>query len=102
MERKIFYVVKVVNRRIWLAALAFLFVACLMNCRAQSQSSGPADEIRIVEIQGAVEVFPKGASGWSAAKTTQFLQAFERLRAGENSRVVFRCSDESGVSFGAS
>lgn len=102
MERKTFGVVKLVNRRVWLVTFIVLFVAYLANCYAQTRPTGSADEIRIVEIQGVVEVFPKGAPGWSAAQTNQILHAFERLHAGENSRVVLRWSDESVVSFGAS
>jgi Tfp pilus assembly protein PilF len=106
-----------INRRDALRATIFvLFMAGWLNCFAQSHPAGrlsshpavpalppvPANQIRIVEIQGLVEVIPKGAAGWSAAHTNQVLQPFDRLRTAGNSRVALRWSDESIVSFGAS
>jgi len=76
-------------------------VACVLNCFAQ-RPSPPASEIRIVEIQGAVQVFPSGAAGWITAQTNQLLHPLDRLRSAANSRVALRWSDESIVSFGAS
>jgi len=74
-----------------------------MNCFSQAApASPPGSEIRIVEIQGAVEVFPKSATGWSVARTNQVLHSFDRIHTASNSRVALRWSDESIVSFGAS
>ncbi len=70
-----------------------------------AQSAAPSqatNEIRIVELQGTVEVSPLGKSTWSPAQTNQVLQASERLRTGPNSRVALRWSDQSIVTFGAS
>ena len=106
-----------INRRDALLATIFvLFVAGWLNCFAQSHPASrpgshpvvpatppaPANEIRIIEIQGLVEVFPKGGAGWSAVQTNWILRPFDRVHTAGNSRVALRWSDESVVSFGAS
>ena len=69
---------------------------------AQSATNdATANAIRIVELQGAVEISAAGAATWTPAQTNQFLQPFDRLRTGENSRVALRWSDQSIVPFGA-
>jgi tetratricopeptide (TPR) repeat protein len=70
---------------------------------AQSANNNPtADEIRIEELQGIVEISAAGAATWTAALTNQVLHPLDRLRTGENSRVALRWSDQSIVPFGAS
>ena len=59
------------------------------------------NEIRIVELQGKVEISPKGATTWVLTQTNQPVYPFDRLRTGPNSRVALRWSDESVVPFGA-
>jgi Tfp pilus assembly protein PilF len=92
------------NRRSVLPATTFiLFVACLMNCPVQGQPAAPTpNEVSVVEFQGVVEVFPKGAQAWSAVQTHQILHPLDRLRTGSNSRVALRWPADSIVSFGAS
>jgi tetratricopeptide (TPR) repeat protein len=63
---------------------------------------GVGNEIRIVEIQGKVEVSPVGSSTWVLTQTNQTLRPFDRLRTGIDSRVAFRWSDQSVMSFNAS
>ncbi len=66
-------------------------------------SASPADEIRILELQGTVEIAHGGtAAPWSAAHANDVLHPSDRLRTGENSRVALRWSDQSVVPFGAS
>jgi Tfp pilus assembly protein PilF/outer membrane receptor protein involved in Fe transport len=60
------------------------------------------NEIRIVELQGEVEVSPAGATTWVLTQTNQILRSFDRLHTGANSRVALRWSDKSVVLFGAS
>jgi tetratricopeptide (TPR) repeat protein len=60
------------------------------------------NQIRIVELQGAVEISPAGAKTWVLTQTNQVLYPFDRLRTGPDSRVALRWSDESVVPFGAS
>jgi tetratricopeptide (TPR) repeat protein len=60
------------------------------------------NEIRIVELQGAVEISPAGAKTWVLTRTNQPLFPRDRLRTGPNSRVALRWADESVVPFGAS
>jgi Tfp pilus assembly protein PilF len=58
-------------------------------------------EVRIVQIQGKVEIRPRGASTWvSTTDTNQVLHPSDRLRSGENSRGVLRLSADSIVPFG--
>jgi tetratricopeptide (TPR) repeat protein len=70
---------------------------------AQSTTNDTAsNEIRIVELQGTVEISNAGTTIWTHAPANQVLHPFDRLRTGENSRVALRWSDQSIVPFGAS
>jgi hypothetical protein len=70
-------------------------------CRAQAAPNPGPEEIRIVELQGTVEISPAGARTWVLTQTNQFLHPFDRLRTATNSRVALRWSNQSIVSFGA-
>lgn len=87
-----------------LSGIVFLlWVTCAYSVFAQAAPSAQAtNEIRIVELQGAVEISPAGAKTWVLTQTNQVLYPFDRLRTGPNSRVALRWSDESVVPFGAS
>lgn len=61
-----------------------------------------ADDIRVIEIQGVVDVLPKGAKAWLAAQTNQALHPLDQVRTDNDSRVALRWSNQSIVSFGAS
>jgi tetratricopeptide (TPR) repeat protein len=61
-----------------------------------------ANEIRIVEIQGTVEVSPVNSTTWVTTQTNQTLHPFDQLRTGIDSRVALRWSDQSVMSFNAS
>src|SRR4051812_42398710 len=70
---------------------------------AQSATPPPAtDEIRIVGLEGVVEVSPAGAKTWVLTQTNQVLYPSDRLRTGPNSRVALHWSGESAVPFGPS
>jgi Tfp pilus assembly protein PilF len=72
---------------------------------ASAQVGSPAREtnaIRIVELQGAVEISPAGATTWVLTQTNQVLHPRDRLRTGPDSRVSLLWSDENVVPFGAS
>jgi len=90
----------------WTALMAFLVFLLGAGANlgfAQTQSNLAASvEIRIVEVQGAVQVLTQGASAWTVAQPNQVLHPFDRLQAAKNSRVALRWSDQSIVSFGAS
>jgi Tfp pilus assembly protein PilF len=58
------------------------------------------DEIRVVEVQGVVEVSPAGADTWVLTQTNQALHAADRLRTGANSRAALRWSDKSVMQLG--
>lgn len=77
-----------------------IWVLMLLVVAARAAES--TNEIRIVEIQGSVEVSPAGATTWVLTQTNQVLNAYDRLRTSTNSRVALRWSDRSVVSFGAS
>ena len=59
------------------------------------------NEIRIVALQGMVEISPAGATTWVLTQTNQVLHPSDKLRTGPNSRVTLRWSDQSMVPFGA-
>jgi len=65
-------------------------------------TSRNTNQIRIVELQGTVEISPAGATTWVLTQTNQVLYPHDRLRTGANSRVALRWADESVVPFGAS
>jgi tetratricopeptide (TPR) repeat protein len=72
------------------------------DCCAQSTvGNRSTNEIRVVELQGTMEVSPAGAATWTLAKTNQILHPFDRLRTGANTRIALRWSDQSVISFGA-
>src|SRR5438093_585903 len=75
---------------------------CVPAATAQSASDGrETNEIRLLELQGTVEISPAGATTWVLTQTNQLLHPFDRLRTGPNSRAVLRWSDQSVIPFGA-
>jgi hypothetical protein len=85
------------------AAIFVLLAAGAGKSFAQSAPAAAAtNEIRIVELQGAVEILPAGAAVWTPAQARQPLHPFDRIHTAENSRVALRWSDQSIVPFGAS
>jgi tetratricopeptide (TPR) repeat protein len=81
-----------------------LAVLSLLSLRAAGQASTPpadSQEIRIVELQGKVELLPDGAKNWVLTQTNQVLHELDRLRTGANSRVTLQWSDQSVVPFDA-
>lgn len=75
---------------------------CTGAASGQPATPAPAtNEIRIVELQGRVEISPAGATTWVLTRTNQILHPFDRLRTGADSRVAVRWSNESVVLFGA-
>src|SRR5437867_4466914 len=87
--------------------LSALVVGGLLVCggptRAQAASGDQAaTEVRIVALQGTVEVFREGrGSGVPTSVTGITLSPGDRLRVETNSRVTLRWSDKSIVSLGA-
>lgn len=67
-----------------------------------AQGIQPTNEIRIAGFQGAVAIFPVGATAWTSAQTNQVLHPFDRLRTGVNSRAALLWSDQSVVPLSAS
>jgi len=61
----------------------------------------PAEEIRIAQLQGKMEVLPPGAVDWVKVDPDQVLRPGYRLRLGPNSRATLRWSDQSVISFKA-
>ena len=90
-------------RPVWTGGIFILWSFCASVIFAQSPTPARGtNEIRIVELQGAVEISPAGAKTWVLTQTNQLLYPNDRLRTGPNSRVALRWSDESVVPFGAS
>ena len=86
-----------------LAAIFVLFASGVASCPAQP-AAGPAvaNAIKIVELQGTVEILSAHTAVWQKARAGQTLQPFDRIHTAENSRVALRWSDQSIVPFGAS
>ena len=86
-----------------IGTILFMGAICAGSLFAQPATPAPdTNEIRIIELQGKVEISPAGAKTWVLTQTNQVLYPFDRLRTGPNSRVALRWSDESVVPFGAS
>lgn len=75
--------------------------ACGLLANAQD-SSGTSEtgEIRIVAIQGSVELMPAGAKTWVLTQANQVLYPGDKLRTADNSRVTVLWSDKSVVPLG--
>ncbi len=85
-----------------LVAVFFSFPAGMEKSVAQSVAgTDVTNAIRIVEMQGAVEVAAGASATWTPAQINQILRPSDRLRTGLNSRVAVLWSDRSVVSFGA-
>jgi Tfp pilus assembly protein PilF len=85
-----------------LACLSFgVLVAYGVIANAQN-SSGNAEtgEIRIVAVEGSVELMPAGATTWVLTQTNQLLNPGDRLRTADNSRVTVLWMDKSVVPLG--
>lgn len=83
------------------------FLGCLVGVAltilgqpAGAQSTADTGEIRIVAIEGSVEVMPAGASTWVLTQTNQVLHPGDQLRTKDNSRVTILWSDQSAVPLG--
>ena len=82
---------------------AVLFGLASWPGAARGQSgvgSAGAEAVRIIGIQGEVEIMPPGATAWVLTATNQTLQPSYRLRTRSNSRVCLLWSDHSVVNFG--
>ena len=79
------------------------FTARAGNAFAQPAGGGQTtNEVRIMELQGPVEIVAAGSTAWTPAQTGQTLQPFDCLRTGANSRIALRWSNQSVIDFGAS
>ena len=89
-------------RKLWLTAgLAWLVSVGGVGSAPAAPGGEGTNEIRIVELQGKVELSPAGAATWVLTQTNQVLRPSDRLRVGPKSRVAVRWSDKSVVTFGA-
>lgn len=76
---------------VWLA----LSGALVPNALSQKPASVAERDIRVISIQGAVEVQRAGAAVASPAQTNQSLSAHDRIRTGQRSRALLRWSEDS-------
>lgn len=91
------------SRRILLCTVLFIGTAMWVPLFAQSANPGrDTNEIRIVAMDGIVEISRAGAKTWVPTQTNQVLYPHDLLRTGPKSRVALHWSDESVVPFGAS
>jgi len=83
--------------------LLFVFTVGIGNSFAQPASSASVtNNIRIVELQGSVEILPAGRTAWIPAKARDVLHPFDRIHTAAESRVALAWSDQSILPFGAS
>lgn len=75
-----------------------IFAGVVMFAREAGAEDG---EIRIVQLQGTVELMPAGAKTWVLTQTNQVLHPADRLRTAASSRVTLLWHDKSVVPFGA-
>jgi hypothetical protein len=85
--------------------LAYLTVGGLALSSAfvkaqDSSGNGDSTDIRIVAVQGTVELMPAGAKTWVLTQTNQVLNPGDRLRTADDSRVTVLWSDKSVVPLG--
>lgn len=80
-----------------LVALACFFSGVAPAPAAEDSPSQPGQEIRIVEVEGTVEVSTDGGKAWVRTSTNQVLAAHYRMRTGPNSRATLRWSNQSCV-----
>jgi len=86
-----------------LAVLLVVFTVGIGNSFAQPASSASVtNNIRIVELQGSVEILPAGRTAWIPAKARDVLHPFDRIHTAAESRVALAWSDQSILPFGAS
>jgi Flp pilus assembly protein TadD len=88
-----------------LLAAALAGVATWVEVSLAQPASGTEtiNQIRIVEIEGVVEVSPRNATTWVPTTVTNLvLNPFDRVRTGRNSRMTLRWSDQSVVPVSAS
>ena len=83
----------------WGAMASILLLATAGVCAAEHTEQ---TDIRIVEVQGTVEVSPRGAETWVQTTTNQSLHAYDRVRTQARSRAALRWSDNSVVPMGPS
>ncbi len=79
------------------AAMVWLAAGTAEALASAGSGSEASKEIRIVEVEGTVEVSTDGGKAWVRTSTNQLLAAQYRLRTGPNSRATLRWSDQSCI-----
>src|SRR5262245_36639221 len=85
-------------RRLLRAAVCGASIGGAAFVRTQA---APAEDIRVVELQGTLQIMTPPSTTWVFTTTNQSLKPGDFLRVGPNSRVSLRWSDRSVVSFDA-
>jgi len=60
---------------------------------AQTPAVAPTSDSLLLTVEGVVELYPLGGTGWSTAQTNEVLHMGDRLRTSERSRATIRLSD---------
>lgn len=79
---------------IWIAVI-LLLSALVSVLRAQSASPATIPDAQFLTLEGVVQVYPVGGSGWLLAQTNEPLHFGDRLRTFERSRATVRLSDQT-------
>ncbi|MGH8024241.1 MAG: FecR family protein, partial [Limisphaerales bacterium] len=69
---------------------------------ARGTGGGETNEVKVTELQGAVDILYAGTTQWVPAHAGQVLHPSEKLRTGADSRAALLWSDQSVVPVGAS
>lgn len=69
---------------------------------ARGTGGGETNEVKVTELQGAVDILYAGTTQWVPARAGQVLHPSEKLRTGPESRAALLWSDQSVVPVGAS
>ena len=84
-----------------LGSLILVLAVLIATPGGAAEQNKAVSEIRILQVQGSVEIMPAGAKTWVLTQTNQVLRPGDRLRTGGNSRASLRWSDQSVIPFGA-
>src|SRR4051812_28834550 len=82
-------------------AVIFFVSAVALGSQFDSLAAETPGEIRIVEVEGKVELLTFGSTNWVTTQTNQPVYPLARLRVGPNSRAALLWSDKSVIRFSA-
>ncbi len=76
-------------------AIVLLLSALVTELQAQSTPRASLPDAQFVTVEGVVQVYPAGGSGWTKAHANEPLHFGDRLRTYQHSRATVRLSDQT-------